>query len=80
MIDTYRSKLSDQDITDLSGLFDMFAMYDFEDTQKVSGLSQEIDKDFSSVKGKSLPASCDQDKTNELENPSFKGTEVKRLL
>lgn len=60
MTDIKHSTLSEQDIIDLSGLFDMLAKFDFEDT-KVSGHSQEINKDFSLLDGKSLLVSCDDE-------------------
>lgn len=62
MIDTKNSPLSEQDITDLSGFFDMLAKFDFED-MKISGQSghsQEVNKDFSFLGGESLLGSCEQ--------------------
>ena len=60
MIDTKHSPLSEQDIIDLSGLFDLLAKFDFED-MKISGHSQEVNKDFSLLSGESLLGSCEQD-------------------
>ena len=54
------SKLNEQDISELANLFDLLAMFDFEDAQKRQVFSQEIEKDSSLTEGESFLASCEK--------------------
>ncbi len=56
----HSTSLYEQDINELSQFFDLLAKFDFED-MKVSCQSQEVNKDFSLVNGKSLLVSCDDE-------------------
>ncbi len=55
-----QSKLTEQDINEIANLFDLLAMYDFEDAQKRQACSEEIGKGFSLVGGEPFLASCEQ--------------------
>ena len=53
------SKLKEEHILDLSGLFDLFARFDFEDAKKRQAGAQEVGKGSSLTEGESFLGSCE---------------------